>query len=214
MANYPVKSTFENLIELASEKLPLKIRFKDKSKVMKILNSLIGWFAKDFMTRFTTTWGYTIYFPSEAYIKENPQLATRILAHELVHLLDAQKHGKALFTFAYALPQILFLGIFSFPWLEAWAILFLVFLLPLPAPFRYYFESRGYAVSMMTHPQKTDNPIPYLSYFTGWIYYKMFPFPKKVTQKILEWRTKTEQNQAPILQKVMKWYEEAIRESK
>lgn len=199
-------SAFKTLTTLAQQELALKIRFKDESKKMKALNTVMKWFVKDFMTRFTTTWGYTVYFPSRAYVKANPKLATRILAHELVHLLDTKRHGKLIFTLGYLFPQILALGVFSFPWLGWWALLFLGFLLPFPAPFRFYYESRGYAVSMMTRLDDRSKPELYLPFFTTWIYYKMYPFKKKVCQKLLYWEDKTRKGEAPVLQKVMDWY--------
>ena len=45
----------------------IRIAFKDESFLMKLLGFLL-FFTKEFMTRFTTTIGNTVYFPSREWL--------------------------------------------------------------------------------------------------------------------------------------------------
>ncbi|MDX2302141.1 MAG: hypothetical protein NW226_05040 [Microscillaceae bacterium] len=197
---------FEKFVEMLREEVPVEIRFKDESSLMKYLNLFLGKLSPTFMTHFTTTIGYTVYFPSREYVLKKEDLALRILAHEAVHLLDAKKYSKILFSMAYLAPQIFVLGVFSFPWLGYWALLFLVCALPLPSPSRYYLETRGYVMNWITHPLEDAQADLYLKYFIGWDYYKMYPFRKAVIQKLHFWKNKIQKKEDRILNKVLDMY--------
>lgn len=98
---------------------------KDRSWVMKLCGFLARPFNDRFMTRFTTTWGNTVFFPTEAWYEAKPDRAIRILAHEYVHLCDQQKHWW--FQVTYIFPQVLVLlpaiafAVLAWPW--SWLVL-------------------------------------------------------------------------------------------
>lgn len=173
------------ILQINKEFPSLKIKFKDQSLFMKILGFLL-FFNKDFMTSFTTTVGTTIYYPSEDYMKNKPITSFVILLHELIHVIDFNKN-KLLFIFLYLFPQIL--ALLALPALfVSWkiAILFLLFLLPLPSYFRMKYERKAYAVSLYVIHKlslkknfkaelsvQKDN---YISYFKNNDYYYMWIF--------------------------------------
>ena len=197
----------EAFLEEIKKDIPVRICYKDQSVFMKWLNPFVSLFTKDFMTRFTTTIGYTVYFPSQEYVKRDENNALQILAHEAVHLLDTKKWSRPVFMTTYLFPQILALGIFFFPWLGITSLFFLLFLLPLPAPFRFFWESRGYTIDIIT--SKNNAFEAYIKYFTGWDYYMMFPFPKLVSRVFNHWVEKIESREDKILLKVWLIYEMA-----
>jgi hypothetical protein len=82
-----------------------EVAFKDQSAVMKVLGLLAHPFNPDFLTKYVTTWGGRVYFPSKEFFLEDPASSFRILAHEYVHLWDAKNHKT--FNFTYLFPQVL-----------------------------------------------------------------------------------------------------------
>jgi hypothetical protein len=84
----------------------MRVAFKDETPAMKVLAFFAMPFNPNFMTKFSTTIGDTIYFPSRAYYEGAPKASFTVLAHEFVHLMDALEH-KEWFSLSYALPQIL-----------------------------------------------------------------------------------------------------------
>lgn len=128
------------------------IKYKNTSKFMKLLGFIL-FFNKEFMTHYITTIGNTVYFPDENFIKENNDGAARVLAHEIVHVAQKEKYGMIPYTLMYLFPQCLalfaFLAILAFVWLPfLWCLLFLIFLAPIPAPWRKKFELEGYTMSL------------------------------------------------------------------
>jgi hypothetical protein len=128
------------------------IKYKNKSLFMKFLGFLL-FFNKSFMSDYTTTIGNTIYFPSEEFVIENEKSSIVILAHEVVHIAQSEKYGKFLFSLIYLFPQCLALfalgAIFAVFWLPMlWCLLFLIFIAPIPAPWRARFEFDGYSMSL------------------------------------------------------------------
>lgn len=198
---------FENLVKLIQTEVPLKIKYKDSSYFMKLMNLFVRWFNPSFMQVYTTTIGYTIYFPSKKYITQDERTAMRLLTHEAVHLLDAKKYSIPVFILAYLFPQILVLGVFTFPFIGWWALLFLLFLAPIPAPFRFYFESRGYSMDIATNPYGYETTNHYLYFFSSWDYYKMYPFEQKVKQKLEFWLDKIDKREDKILSKCLTMYQ-------
>ncbi|MEL6589682.1 MAG: hypothetical protein AAFP02_10090 [Bacteroidota bacterium] len=188
---------------------PFTIRYKEEAWEMQILQALIGWFCPGFLSRFTTVIGRTIYFPNRAYIERNPEAAMRILAHEAVHLSDAAKISWPLFAVAYLFPQILAVGVFSFPWLGPWALLFLLFLLPIPSPTRARYESRAYAIDLLTHHPDVHHQIlaHATAQFEGWNYYKMYPFPEAAAEQIEYWAKNIESGEEQALLNILLVYE-------
>lgn len=167
------------------------IKFKDKSFLMKLLGYLL-FFNKDFMTRYITTIGYTVYVPNEAEYNANPDVYDEILTHEFVHMMDYKK-WNILFSASYLFPQLLsalsllsFLAIgHSLLWLLC--LLFLTFAAPLPAYFRMHWELRGYTMSAAYNKwvyNYTSTPSDYLDRFTESGYYFMWPFKANMTNRL------------------------------
>lgn len=202
-------SQFDKLQQELQTIVPFRIRYKDESWEMQLLNLFVLWFCPSFLTNYTTVIGSTIYFPNRSHIYQHPEHAMRTLAHEVVHLADAQKWSFPLFSIGYLFPQILVLGVFTFPLIGIWALIFLIFAFPLPAPFRFYFESRAYALDVLTSPEShRQEVIEHASkHFESWDYYKMYPFREQVQQTIRNWTAKAETGEDPILLKVLLVYE-------
>lgn len=164
----------------------MSIKYKESSTFMKILSYLL-FFNKSFMTKYITTIGNTIYFPNKDYLNNNKIQSSIILLHELMHIYDSMYYGKYAFAFLYLFPQILFL-LFIPLLFVSWkiALVSLIFLLPLPAYFRMYFEKRAYMVSLYVAyklSKKYDYEFDFESYkknilsqFTSSNYYFMWIF--------------------------------------
>jgi hypothetical protein len=170
----------------------LRIDYKDESLLMKILGKIL-FFNKDFSTHYITTIGSTVYFPSRKWIEDNPTDAMLVLSHECVHIADSIRLTAPLFTLMYMAPQILvLLMIAAFFFIGWWALLFLLFLAPLPSPGRMYLEKRGYRMTLFALDRRfrelglSDDARDALlkqnaanidkKYFAGPAYYFMWPF--------------------------------------
>lgn len=177
----------------------IKLLPKSSSKLMKA----IGWFFKatkispQFMERYYTTIGETIYVPDR--ILENPAGANlvRTVTHELVHIADSNRLTGAFFKFLYLFPQsmaslalISLLAPLSLKFL--WCLLFLLCLAPIPAPFRYLFELRAYRMQILfsrTEDKLTDEQmVPIYEWIEKQLctslYYWTWPFPKAVRKHL------------------------------
>lgn len=191
MTNFAVY--FYKFLEIINLIYGVKIKYKDSSKFMKFLSYLL-FFNKSFMTNYTTTIGNTVYFPTQSKIDEavnNSSLAT--LCHESQHIYDSKSYKAIWYYIAYLFPQILapFMLFFAFiSWYLALG-LFILFLLPLPAPFRMIYERRGYIINMLIINQiqkeygvnegiRKSILLPYIEdvndQFTSSAYYFMWPF--------------------------------------
>ena len=133
-----------------------ELRGKDKSLFIRFLGALL-FFNPKFMTSFTTTIGSKVYFPKSTALEDKPVATCITLLHEIVHILDGKKYGKITFSLLYMFPQILALltlpALFFFGY---WGLLFLLFLLPLPAYFRMKFERRAYLTELYVAQKLTD----------------------------------------------------------
>ncbi|MEZ4829799.1 MAG: hypothetical protein R3C61_26475 [Bacteroidia bacterium] len=205
---------FEKFSEELQQIAPFTIKYKDESWEMQLLHIFAMPFCPDFLTHFTTVIGSTIYFPGRSYIQQNQDAAMRTLAHEVVHILDMDRWTPGLFIGTYLFPQILALGVWLFPFLGFWSLLFLLFLLPIPAPFRAYFEARGYAMDVLTAPTFHRSKVldHAVSHFASWNYYKMFPFEEFVRNQITRWVEKAERGEEKDLMKVLLIYELVVEE--
>lgn len=212
MLKKSIPNKIQHFIQLIEQEIPIKVKFKDESAFMKLLSLVLKPLTKKFMTNFTTTIGYTVYFPNRDYLIKEENLALRILAHETVHLLDAKKWTNFIFQVSYLFPQILVLGVFSYPFLEYWAFLFLFFLAPIPSPTRFYWETRGYTMNIITHQSPSSIINSYLKYFTSQQYYFMYPCKKKVKRKIEYWMDRINKKEDKILTKIMNWYKQVIKD--
>lgn len=180
--------TFENLVNESKKYFPnLEIKYKDQSNFMKFIGFLL-FFNKDFMTKYITTIGNTVYFPSRDYIVQYPVRSSITLLHEFIHINDARKIGTVLFNFLYLFPQILI--IFCLPLLlVSWKlalVLLILCALPLPAYFRMKFERKAYISSLYVYKKLGDRlnkTINYnehkdfsISQFKTSVYYFMWMF--------------------------------------
>ncbi len=189
----------------------VKIRYKDQSSFMRFLGIVLYPMNRHFMTHYTSTIGNTVYFPSEKYVQEDEVNALRVLAHELVHVLDSQDKGKIWFSLGYLFPQILgVVGLAGF--VEPWAFLFFLALLPWPAPFRFHWEARAYTISWLSRYPRPAPVEVYFRYFTGWDYYRMYPFPMSIQDKMHFWQVQVEGKEDVILSRVLQAYRK-VRES-
>ena len=175
---------FNELVTKAQTYFPnLQIKYKDQDPLMKVLSALL-FFNPGFKNQFITTIGNTIYWPNQEFVQNNTKAVSEIFIHECTHMYDEKRIGSVPFKLGYLFPQILALPMLLLLFVLTWKIvlpLFLLYLLPWPAPFRAYFERRAYFVSMrvgyslygwdpvLSAPQYTKN-------FKTSAYYFMMPF--------------------------------------
>jgi hypothetical protein len=176
-----------------------QIKFKNQSPLMKFLGALLWPFNREFMTGYVTTLKWTVYFPSEKSIQNNPENAVETLMHEFIHLWDRKQKG-VWFSVEYLSPQIWaivpFAGLAVFGWIfPLWTdcLIFglgMLCIAPWPSPWRTGFELRGYTVTL-AYKQWTLGVLASAEgtewieqQFTGWHYYKMWPFPHSIAIRI------------------------------
>lgn len=127
----------------------INIDYKSKSKLMKMLN-IILFFNRGFMTKFATTIGNTIYLTNDNFLDREFD-ALVLIAHEYEHIIRSNKLTHILYSLLYLSPQIFSLfGIVAAFFIGWWALLFLLFLAPIPSPGRSYIEYLGYKMSIFT----------------------------------------------------------------
>lgn len=144
-----------NKIEKFSTNLDIKVVYKNKSFPMKALSKIL-FFNKRFMTSYYTTIRKTIYVPDDLFNESTEEKKLELFTHEAMHMHQAQKFGMLLYTFLYLFPlslaPISLLSVFFafiLPWYLAMIpLVFLVCLLPLPAPWRKRFEVEGYTAGL------------------------------------------------------------------
>ncbi len=129
---------------LLKSKYEVQIKYKTSSSFMKFL-SYILFFVPDFMTRFTTTIGSTIYFPNEEALKDEGKIVT--LAHEVRHIHDSQL--DKLYNLKYLFPQVFSILFFVLSFVSLWFLIpSFILLAPLPAYWRMKIELKGYTTSL------------------------------------------------------------------
>jgi len=107
------KIVFDKIAEsIKSDHPSFSVRFKDESKLMKLLGLLAYPFNDRFNDGYTTTLGTSVYFTSRADLESDYRNYARVLAHEGVHIYDDEKHGLW-FKLSYALFEGLFLPILA-----------------------------------------------------------------------------------------------------
>ena len=176
-----------------------EVRYKNQSWLMRFLGIVLYLFNRKFMSDYTTTLGPIVYFPDRKFVEDSDARAMRILTHEFVHIWDRSVLGWFKYTIGYMFPQVLALipllamltlCWFSFPGKQAamWILgaLMLVCLFPWPARWRMLLELRGYtmsaAIRLWWHPETIEWQLIYAR-FTGWDYYKMWPFPRDISER-------------------------------
>lgn len=215
---------FEDLENNSKKYFPEgKVKYKNESSLMKFLGILL-FFNKEFMTDFTTTIGDTIYFPSKEYIEKKPTTSKVIFLHELVHIYDSHRIGRILYSLSYLLPQILApfsLLLLLISWKIAIPMLVL-FMLPLPAFFRMYYEKRAYVVSLYAshHIGKKLNLTVdlkkskehYISQFKNGSYYFMWIFDWKLRKDFDEAVAKIKAENRPYEDKIFDIIDDLIKQ--
>lgn len=147
------KIILENFI-LELQKLNPKYNVVNKkdSILMKILSKIL-FFNNKFMTSYITTIGNTVYLADNNFYERDIYIANPLgsLAHEFRHTRDAAKYGP-LYYLGYLSPVIFSLLIIPFCFvLGWWALLFLLFLLPIPSLGRMIIELRGYTMTLFVY---------------------------------------------------------------
>jgi len=178
--------SYDRLLELGHKLYGVKIAFKNESKLMRFLSWVI-FFNKGFMTSYITVIGKTVYFPSREWIDAHRDSAARTLCHEFVHISDEQNVGPIVFRLSYLFPQWVALFALTAFFVGPWALVFLLFLLPLPAPFRTFWELRGYAMTeavLFSQYKQFSDDIHLAKQFAGSSYYFMWPFSKSLWVEI------------------------------
>jgi len=197
--------TFKAFEENLNKYYVFNVRYKDESRFMKFLGAIM-FFNKGFMTDYVTTIGDTVYYPSKEWVQKHESIAMSVLAHEVVHDIQAEKFKRIPFSFLYLFPQALaplaLLSFVGFAWAPVWFFaLFLLCLAPIPAPFRTNYEVEAYGMSLyisymlMKQANIPDDEIKeklqksaefYNAQFTSSMYYFMWPFgvKKRLDKKI------------------------------
>jgi hypothetical protein len=125
--------------EISSEFPDFKVRRKSERTLMKVINVILLVLTfgqqRSFMTGFTTTLGNTVYTSSK-WDSFSPIAQILILRHERVHMRQARKHGRFLFSFLYL-----------FCWLPVWR-----------AHWRTKFEQEAYEESMRALLEYGEDP--------------------------------------------------------
>jgi hypothetical protein len=90
--------------EISHEFPDFRLRKKGESTLMRLIGFvlMVMTFGKnrDFMTRFTTTLGNTIFVPDD-WEKRLPMSQCITLRHERVHMRQSKKYGRLMFSFLY-----------------------------------------------------------------------------------------------------------------
>lgn len=135
--------------------------------------------------------GDTIYFPSPKWCRDNPELAWKSLAAKMVVSEDVQAWTPYLFYPLYLFPQSLSLLAVLALWKSPWWALFLLALLPWPAPFRKRVEMRACAMLIAADywlGKETVFPsLAMVQRFTGPSHYFMWPFKRQVRKELTDW---------------------------
>lgn len=163
-----------------------RAEYKKYSRFQRFIGKIA--FFTNYMKMFTTIYP-KVWMPD---IPVSRQKNPKILQHEGIHLLDQQTFfgimpkmpaiiNSLLFYIVYFMPQIFailaVLAVFNLWWL-----LSLLFLFPLPAPFRMIAEMRAYRRNIELGSDKSLIE----KSFTGSSYYFMWPFKKHVSKMLEE----------------------------
>ena len=92
--------------ELARELPGFAIRYKDESRLQRLIGACVRPFCPTYLTRYTTVMFGRVFVPSRAWrAQQSPEALYRLLRHEAVHLRDARR-WPVLFQLSYlfALP--------------------------------------------------------------------------------------------------------------
>jgi len=194
--------TFETVLTETQKYFPVEIKYKDENTLMKVIGTLM-FFNKNFMTKFITTLGNTIYFPSRQWVTDHPEDAKVTLIHEAIHMQDEKKYG-ILFKIGYTFPLWISLLVPFLLFVLSWKIvlpLALFFLLPLPSPFRMMFERKAYIIGAyaaykLYGMDPFESCSRYSSFFKDNSYYWMWMFG--VNNNFMEAASRIKQGLPPV----------------
>lgn len=158
---------------------------KELSRLHRFI-AFILFFNNDYMDRYWTTIGYEIAYP--------PNPSWPEVFHEGIHILQAKKYTRVGFGVLYFFPQVLAVLVVLAPILSWWWLLALLFLAPLPAPFRMMFELKAYQLSVSVHQWRNGSTSKMKDYidhivddnFAGPGYWFMYPFKGYIRRKLGE----------------------------
>lgn len=134
--------------------------------------------------------GDTIFFPNGRWCRDNPEEAWKALANRMVMAASVRRWTPVGFALLYLFPQslaVLALGAVGgdLRWLLA-----MLFLLPLPAPFRKAVEVQVAAMGLAIEHWLGGSMMPtrqVVRRFTGPQCYYMWPFRRRVHCEMLGW---------------------------
>lgn len=161
------------------------VKEKKDSWLMRFLGRVL-FFVPEFGKRYTTTIGRTVWVPKMEGV------SVQTLGHELRHAIDFHHYSTWAVAIWYLFPQVAALNAvvaLLAIWFSNWwllGLLFLLLLLPLPAPGRMLFERRGYLVTLLVldwqygRGAMMANLNSVLDQFTGRYYYWMWPFKESL----------------------------------
>lgn len=188
------QTLYNDMVDFIEDEITdFEVDYKDENTLQKILGVLSYPFNKNYMSHFTTTFYPKVYFPTREFVSKSYTNAMKTLAHEYVHLWDKAKNW--FWDIGYAMPQPLgllsLLALLAIPF-SNWhllSLLWMLFFLPLPAPWRMKAELRGYTMSIAVNywrhgsvKQSTKDWI--IKAFIGPSYYFMWPFKKNITDAL------------------------------
>ena len=171
----------------------LALREKQSSWPMRLLGKLLEHIAPGFMDHYITVIGSTIWIPSQRWLADDPARSVRVLVHELVHDEDRSARLPLSFELTYLFPQILALGaLLAIPG-SLLHLLWLLALLPWPAPWRAFYEARGYAAQHAMSCWQRGKPLDASP--PGWIIDKFVRSPylwMLPSRKLARWLVRRE----------------------
>lgn len=174
------------------------IKFKKQSWVLRFVRPILELFNKYYWDDYITTLGSTVYVPDDWFEQGDIKSRLEIIAHEVIHIIQAKKQTSFVHGLLYLFPQSL--GLFSLLALLAipfglgwlWSLLFLLCLAPLPAPFRYMKEIEAYRVRILFFKYAYYNSPELIKwakqdivkYLSKSDYYFCWPFPKAILKDL------------------------------
>lgn len=175
-------------ISNAAEKSGLRVAYKQGAPwAQRVAN--LPFFGPSFLNE-TTLLGTTIYLPSTAWCRQNPEAAWKVLANRMVVAEAVRRWTPPVFFLLYLFPQSLApLAVLAL-WKSPWWLLALLAFLPWPAPFRKAVEMRAAAMTMAADYWSGGACLPspaMIRRFTGRERYFMWPFRRQVNQELLDW---------------------------
>lgn len=180
--------------DFLADKLGIRIVAKEDSKLMRVFAVFVQLFNKEFMERYITTIGSSVYWPRLGRFGKNANNDISVLFHEGQHAWDFKHHPLRMWL-GYIFPQLLVLltvlAVLA-AWLSNWWLLCLlcvVMIAPIPAPFRLWSEQRGYsctiAFRIWSGGDTNSGFFDYIAHqFTGSHYYYMWPWHRDMMKRL------------------------------